>query len=93
MDGSVLTRNRLFINTLLNSSIDADVDAFMQSARANFQKTSGFPSLEVYINYSHGDEGPEVWYGECNLPRLDLLKEKWDPHNIFPGGHSVFAIS
>lgn len=63
----------------------------MQSARANFQKASGFPILETYINYSHGDEGPGVWYGEWNLPRLTALKEQWDPHNLFPGGHPVLA--
>lgn len=63
----------------------------MQSTRATFQTTSGFPSLEAYINYSHGDEGPGVWYGLLNLPRLIALKLEWDPLNLFPGGHSVYA--
>lgn len=62
----------------------------MQSVRADLQNTSGFPCLEVYINYSHGDEGPWAWYGEWNLLQLAVLKEKWDPQNLFTGGHAIF---
>jgi fumiquinazoline A oxidase len=61
----------------------------MSSTRQKFQAASGFPNLQVYINYDHGDEGPEVWYGEQNLPRLVALKREWDPYNLFGAGNPV----
>lgn len=63
----------------------------MQSTRSRYQATSGFEDLEVYINYAHGDEGPAVWYGESNLPRLEALKKRWDPQNVFTGGHPIIS--
>lgn len=71
------------------SDHDDDVFAHGQARRAELQATSGFDSLQVYINYGFGDEGPEVWYGADNLPRLSALKRKWDPLNQFGPGNPV----
>lgn len=35
-----------------------------------------------YINFAHGDETLEEIYGE-SLPRLQVLKKQYDPHNRF----------
>jgi hypothetical protein len=44
---------------------------------------SGFASPAVYVNFAHGDEGPDVWYGARKLRRLGLLKGQWDPRGLF----------
>ena len=63
-------------------SIDGVVSDFANKNRENFARTSGFPQLELYTTYAHGDEGPEVWYRD-SLPRLRALKQKYDPSNRF----------
>ena len=35
-----------------------------------------------YVNFAHGDEPLENIYGE-NLPKLQALKNKYDPQNRF----------
>ena len=35
-----------------------------------------------YINFANGDEDLEAVYG-ANLPRLQALKQKYDPTNVF----------
>lgn len=62
---------------------DTIVDDFLNSARHNFTIASGFDDATVYVNFAHGDEGPEAWYGKHNLARLGELKEKWDPQGLF----------
>lgn len=61
----------------------------MRPIRDAFFAVSGFPSLEVYINYAFGDEGPDVWFGSQNLPRLVQLKQIWDPKGLFGQGNPV----
>ncbi|KAJ7762585.1 FAD binding domain protein, partial [Mycena metata] len=41
--------------------------------------------LDAYVNYAHGDEGVEAWYGHetWRIDKLRALKEKYDPHNRF----------
>ena len=60
-------------------SVDTKVNNLARSARSAFNKTSGFPSLQVYTSYGHGDEGIEVLYGARKLQRLVGLKKLWDP--------------
>lgn len=69
---------------------DAEVDAFCKPARSDLLAVSGFPTPHVYINYAFGDEGPEVWYGKANLPRLVALKKRWDPKNKFGAGNPIY---
>lgn len=47
------------------------------------QEKSGSDSLEVYLNFAHGNEGPEAWWTEDKLPVLKGLKAKYDPTNLF----------
>lgn len=68
---------------------DAEVYNFTQPLRDQLAATSGFGTLNTYINYAFGDEGPEVWYGKENLPRLVGLKKKWDPLNKFGSGNPI----
>lgn len=50
--------------------------------RDTLASTSGYDSLACYVNYAHGDESPEAWYGD-HLPRLSALKAEWDPEDVF----------
>lgn len=56
-----------------------------RSVRSHFIPTSGASTnnIEVYVNYGHGDEGPLGWYTERKLPRLNALKDRYDPHKLF----------
>ncbi|KAK6066639.1 FAD binding domain-containing protein [Seiridium cupressi] len=62
---------------------DHDVDVFLQSARAKLNEGNGFDSKSVYVNFAHGDEGAETWYGVRKLEKLGRLKSKWDPNDLF----------
>lgn len=46
-------------------------------------KTSGSTTKDVFVNFAHGDEGPESWYTERKLGRLRALKKVYDPHGVF----------
>ncbi|KAJ2976040.1 hypothetical protein NUW58_g297 [Xylaria curta] len=59
------------------------VDAFLNAARDDLTATSGFDTPAVYVNFAHGDEGPEAWYGARNLRKLTRMKQKWDPKGLF----------
>ncbi|KAI1379509.1 hypothetical protein F4677DRAFT_442487 [Hypoxylon crocopeplum] len=66
-----------------NRGKDDIVDEFLQSARQRFAAASGFDEHAVYVNFAHGDEKPEAWYGARNLERLSGLKRTWDPRGLF----------
>jgi hypothetical protein len=68
---------------------DDEVYAFSEPIRAELAAVSGFDNLTTYINYAFGDEGPNVWYGESNLPRLVATKQKWDPDYKFGPGNPI----
>lgn len=61
----------------------------MRSIRSQFQRTSGFSEMEIYLNYAHGDEGADVWYSPQHLPKLSQLKSKWDPDELFSFNYPV----
>lgn len=67
---------------------DAEVAAFFEPLRESIHRTSGFDAPRVYINYAHGDEGQEAWYGP-SLARLRALKREWDPQNRFGPGFPI----
>lgn len=83
--------NSLFRNVYPDSTLDSAVDRFMQTARARLAETSGYSGLATYVNYGHGDEGPEAWYGAQSLPRLAQLKMQWDPSNQFGRGFPLIS--
>ena len=77
------------MNYYQDAALDDVVDVFMREQRVNFVAGSGFPDLRGYLNYAHGDEGPEVWYGKENLARLSALKRRWDLHSRFGAGFPI----
>jgi Berberine and berberine like len=64
-------------------SIDGPVNDFARKARSEFNATSGFDGLQVYVSYGHGDEGLDAFYGKRKLPRLQALKKQYDPNRLF----------
>ena len=70
-------------------SLDSEIDELMRSLRSLFASSSGLQETRAYLNYAHGDEGPEVWYGAVNLPRLVKLKQEWDPTGAFGKAYPV----
>ena len=80
---TVLLFHRLFNYAYNDTTLEAPINAFAQKARAQFNATSGFDALQVYVSYGHGDEGLEPLYGKSKLPRLQALKKQWDPQNLF----------
>ena len=63
--------------------LDGIINEYSIATQQAIAKTSGFKDLAVYVNYAHGDEGPEAWYGKRKLPKLRKLKAKWDPEGLF----------
>ncbi|KAF5849093.1 hypothetical protein GGP41_005976 [Bipolaris sorokiniana] len=43
---------------------------FTKEIRENFAKLNGAKGLEVYVNYTHGDEGRNAWYTAAKLSQL-----------------------
>ncbi|KAI5918786.1 hypothetical protein F4810DRAFT_690548 [Camillea tinctor] len=66
-----------------NKDLAEEANRLAHEIRHDFQATSGYPDLSVYINYAYGDESLEQKYGAEKLPRLIALKQKWDPNNVF----------
>ncbi|KAI1120194.1 Glucooligosaccharide oxidase [Nemania abortiva] len=64
------------------SAVNESTD-FALELRDDFQATSGYNNLTVYVNYAHGDETPEQIYRADKLARLRELKNIWDPKNMF----------
>jgi fumiquinazoline A oxidase len=65
------------------------VNEFATSARAQFAKASGYGQLATYVNFAHGDEGPEAWYSARKLKKLSALKRQWDPKGLFSYSNPV----
>lgn len=61
--------------------------------RDSLHKCSGFEDgkRRSYVNYGHGDEGFEEFYGpeEWRLQRLKELKRKYDPSHVFSAYHPI----
>jgi len=68
-----------------NSSLASAASQVGRDARSIFIPTSGASTsnIEVYVNYGHGDEGQLGWYTERKLPRLNALKNIYDPNKLF----------
>ncbi|KAJ6078876.1 hypothetical protein N7467_008629 [Penicillium canescens] len=79
----------VFVNYITDPKYHDTLDAFIQPSRAEIQGVMGFENHHSYVNEAYGDEGPSVWYGEHNLPRLVAAKQKWDPKNHFGPGMPV----
>lgn len=65
-------------------------EQFGQATRNELVATGGRNgSLEVYVNYAHGDEGQVAWYLDRKLPRLRALKSRWDPRGLFNWSNGI----
>ncbi|KAI0161038.1 hypothetical protein GGR52DRAFT_562652 [Hypoxylon sp. FL1284] len=73
----------LFDNAYTDPALDADVDDLSRSLRQKLQETGGYSDPQIYLNYAHGDEPLTRVYGASKLPRLRILKKKWDPDHVF----------
>lgn len=63
-------------------------EALAEEIRADYAATSGYDGVRVYASYGHGNEAPEQIYG-VNYARLQQLKAKWDPDNVFRFFHAI----
>jgi len=66
-----------------NDNLTDTVNAAADKWTSAFNATSGFDSLQVYVNYGHGTEGLSALYSDRKLPRLLALKKEWDPEGLF----------
>ncbi|KAI1270443.1 FAD-binding domain-containing protein [Xylariaceae sp. FL1019] len=72
----------VFQSVYTDATWDGAVEALGGKVRDFWRSTDGFDTPRTYINFAHGDEAPEIIYGE-SLPRLRELKAAWDPENKF----------
>jgi hypothetical protein len=77
--------------TYSDDSVAAAADNYLQIVRNACAATSGYGDLHVYQNYAHGDEPLEAMYGyeAERLRKLQCLKAKYDPNDVFKGYHDV----
>lgn len=73
-----------------NPALSGTVDTWTSNLRAQMARTSGFDKLHVYQNYAHS-EPVQAFYGyeAWRLPRLQGLKKKFDPRNVFGNYHPI----
>ncbi|MCJ1460567.1 hypothetical protein MMC28_010949 [Mycoblastus sanguinarius] len=71
-------------------SLTQAVDTWTSGIRAQMNATSGYDRLYVYQNYAHA-EPLQAYYGyePWRLQRLQDLKRKYDPHQIFSAYHPI----
>lgn len=98
-DTSVGNRGQMTVLTLAqavytNESVAAAGDKWARDWRDQLfePEHSGYDRPAVYLNYAHGDEAPEAFYGyePWRLERLRSLKEKYDPRGFFNSYHPVY---
>lgn len=65
-----------------DSALDAQALEFASKVRDIWAGPAGGKKNPSYINFAHGDEDLEAIYG-ASLPRLQELKKKYDPKNVF----------
>ena len=73
--------------TYAPAGLDLDQQAALlgDQLRQVLHDASGRTDLRAYVNYAHGDETPEQWYGSeaWRQSRLRVLKKKYDPKGKF----------
>ncbi|KAL3477780.1 hypothetical protein BJX99DRAFT_257152 [Aspergillus californicus] len=84
------TRAQLaFVNYIDDAQYERELHAFIRPLRDRLQEAVGYEQPRAYVNEAYGDEGPAVWYGGLNLPRLVALKQQWDPEGKFGAGMPI----
>ncbi|GAW16190.1 hypothetical protein ANO14919_056130 [Xylariales sp. No.14919] len=71
-----------------DQSLDGQAQAFGNAARDLWRATDQLDGNHTYINFAHGDEPPEVVYGD-SLPKLRKLKRRFDPHGKFSHWYNI----
>ncbi|DAA78316.1 TPA_exp: FAD binding domain protein [Trichophyton benhamiae CBS 112371] len=84
---SVPWRGRIKFNALVvpwynDEELDLAAESYGRFTRSLILSTSGLDPPATYVNFAYGDEEPSEVYGH-QLPRLQKLKAKHDPNNIF----------
>jgi hypothetical protein len=75
--------------------LDEAAEKLSFDVRNILQRTSGHEGMRTYINYAFGNETFTELYGsEQRVSRLQDLKHKYDPQNVFrffgpPGGFEM----
>lgn len=81
--------HRAFVNYIDDARYEGELHAFIRPLRDRLQEALGYEQRRAYVNEAFGDEGPAVWYGAHNLPRLVALKQQWDPEGRFGAGMPI----
>ncbi|CAG8977587.1 hypothetical protein HYALB_00008363 [Hymenoscyphus albidus] len=74
--------NAVVIPWYNSSSMDTIAQTFGSGVRDIWRSSGGLTTNRTYVNFAYGDESNEVVYHD-STPRLQRLKAKYDPHNIF----------
>ncbi|KAK2816789.1 hypothetical protein FQN49_007983 [Arthroderma sp. PD_2] len=74
--------NAIAIPWYNDKSLEPKAESLGSRIRDLWRSTDGLNSPSTYINFAHGDEDPSVVYGP-HLHRLQRIKAKEDPHNLF----------
>lgn len=83
-----LTVNSLIAFSWNSTATQQAGEALAEEMRSDFAATSGYDGVKVYVSYGHGNEEPEQIWG-TNYPRLQQIKAKWDPDNVFRFFHTI----
>lgn len=65
-----------------DAGLDAEALAFGSKVRDIWSDAPNATQNPTYANFAHGDESLDAIYG-ASLPRLRVLKRKWDPSGVF----------
>jgi len=76
----------IFVPASGGASLERTGISWGQRMRGVLREGAGGEMLS-YVNYAHGDEGVEAWFGhdEWRLEKLMALKKAWDPKCRFSG--------
>ncbi|KAJ4987033.1 FAD binding domain-containing protein [Stagonosporopsis vannaccii] len=65
-----------------DAGLDGEALAFGKQVRGLWSDEADATQNPTYANFAHGDESLTAIYGD-SLPRLQVLKKKWDPKGVF----------
>ncbi|KAK3316889.1 hypothetical protein B0H66DRAFT_307121 [Apodospora peruviana] len=73
----------------LDPSAEDACNTFCRELRQFIAQNSGYDGLKTYVSYAHGEETLEEKYGTKKLENLRVLKQKYDPNNMFGWNNSI----
>jgi len=74
-----------------DDDVEGPANSYGVKVRDLIAATSGYDKLYIYQNYAHGDEdlGSIYGYEKARFAKLQCLKAKYDPNNVFDGYHNI----